>query len=281
MQISFSYVGGYCAFPDYIASSNKSLLALRSPRPCTSSSVLSPPKALIIMAAASSGSKQRHAQSFSGSDEVLVEGGERQFPALREFQIGSVVQGEPVAFSEPGRGRPCLVSGFRIQRDGQAAQKARKALPAFAVNTLSTFGHQEPVQGLRRPQGGSDRAGFSDAVQKIHDGLGVLVLEAPSERNGIIDDEAHGRPSLTRSLILRPRSMTPLLASRRPSAARFAFLRSNPGSAGTSRATAFPWRVITISAPCSTWSRRALNLFFASNDPISRTVHLQLAYILA
>jgi hypothetical protein len=42
------------------------------------------------------------------------------------------------------------------------------------------------------------------------------------------------------------------LASRRPAAARFAFLRSNPGSAGTSLATAFPRRVITISVPCST-----------------------------
>ncbi len=101
--------------------------------------------------AATSGSKQRHAQSFSGSDEVLVEGGERQFPALREFQIGSVVQGEPVAFSEPGRGGPCPVSGFRIQRDGQAAQKARKALPPFRVKAPSAFGHQKPVQGLQRP----------------------------------------------------------------------------------------------------------------------------------
>jgi hypothetical protein len=80
---------------------------------------------------ASSGSKQRHAQSFSGSDEVLVDGGERQFPALSEFQIGSVVQGQPVAFSDPGRGRSCLVSGFRIQCDRQTAQKARKALPPF------------------------------------------------------------------------------------------------------------------------------------------------------
>ena len=49
--------------------------------------------------ASSSGSEQRHAQSFSGSDEVLIEGGERQFPALGEFQIGSVVQGEPVGRS--------------------------------------------------------------------------------------------------------------------------------------------------------------------------------------
>src|SRR5713226_9406559 len=142
----------------------------------------------------------------------------------------------------------------------------------FIVETggAAQHDHQKPVQGVQRPQGGSDSAGFSDAVQKVHDRWGVLVLEAPGERNGIIDEEAHGRPSLTRSLILRPRSMTPLLASRRPAAARFAFSRSNPDSADTSLATAFPWRVITISAPCSTWSRRALNLFFASNDTISR-----------
>jgi len=56
----------------------------------------------------------------------------------------------------------------------------------------------------------------------------------------VIEEETHGRPSSIRFLIFRPRSAIPLLASRRPDAARFAFLRSNPGSAGTSRAISFP-----------------------------------------
>ena len=32
------------------------------------------------------------------------EGGERQLPALREFQLGDVAQGEPVALSQQSRG---------------------------------------------------------------------------------------------------------------------------------------------------------------------------------
>src|SRR5271155_528856 len=55
---------------------------------------VSVPDAVLLKAAAASGSEQRHAQSLSGFDEVHVQGGERQFPALREFEIGRVVQGE-------------------------------------------------------------------------------------------------------------------------------------------------------------------------------------------
>ena len=103
--------------------------------------------------------------------------------------------------------------------------------------------------------------------------MGLLAFKAPRERNGIIDDEAHGRPWLIKSLILRPRSLTPLLASRKPSAARFARARSNPEPVGTSLATALPRRVITISLPRSTWSRSALNLFLTSNAPTSLTLN--------
>jgi len=60
--------------------------------------------------------EQRHVQSFAGSDQVFVQRSEWKFAALREFQIRSVVQSEPVAFSQPGRRRPCLVGSFGIQR---------------------------------------------------------------------------------------------------------------------------------------------------------------------
>jgi len=96
-------------------------------------------------AGSGSGSEQSHAQSFPGGDKVLVQGGQRKSPALREFQIRGVVQSQPVTFSQPGCSRPCLVGGFRIQRDGQAAQKARKPMPTSPVKAPSAFGHQEPV----------------------------------------------------------------------------------------------------------------------------------------
>ena len=58
----------------------------------------------------------------------------------------------------------------------------------------------------------------------------MLVLETPCECDGAIDDKAHTRPWLIKSLIFRRRSLTSLLSSRSPSAARFAFLRSKPAA---------------------------------------------------
>src|ERR1700735_460951 len=95
------------------------------------------------------------------------------------------------------------------------------------------------------------------------------ALKAPRESSGIVDDEAHARPWLIKSLILRPRSLTPLLASRKALAARLARALSYPEPVGTSLAIALPRRVITISPPRSTWSRSALNLFLTSDAPTS------------
>jgi hypothetical protein len=66
---------------------------------------------------------------------------------------------------------------------GQTSQKACEALPAFAVKTFSTLGHQEHVQGFQRPQRGSDSADFGNAIQKFHNRLGLLVLETPRKRD--------------------------------------------------------------------------------------------------
>ena len=60
-------------------------------------------------------SKQYDSQGSPSSDPVFVRGSERKFAALRKFQVGSVVQGEPVAFRQSGANYPCLVSGFRIK----------------------------------------------------------------------------------------------------------------------------------------------------------------------
>ena len=59
-------------------------------------------------------SKQYDSQGSPSSDPVFVRGSERKFAALRKFQVGSVVQGEPVAFRQSGANYPCPVSGFRI-----------------------------------------------------------------------------------------------------------------------------------------------------------------------
>src|SRR5216683_5665868 len=138
MQISFSYVGGYCAFPrlhcvvEQVFACPKvatPLHQLQRSRPAQGIDYHGLPPLQVPSSVMP--------RAFPALNEVLVEGGERQFPAQREFQIGSVVQGESVALSEPSRSRPCLVSGFRVQRDGQVAQKVRKALSPFSVKAPS------------------------------------------------------------------------------------------------------------------------------------------------
>src|SRR5713101_1501419 len=175
--------------------------------------------------AATSGSKQRHAQSFSGSDEVLVEGGERQFPALREFQIGSVVQGEPVAFSEPGGGGPCLSAVSASNVTGRPRRKPARRCRRLGSRRLLRSAIRSPFRASR-----GHREGAMAPVSATRSRRSIIGWVCSSSKHhasatGFIDNEAQGRPSLTRSLILRLRSMTPLLVSRRPAAARFAFLR--------------------------------------------------------
>lgn len=102
-----------------------------------------------------SDSKHSRAQCFSGFDEVLVQGGERQFPALSEFQVGGVVDGKPVTFCKSNSGSPCLISCLSVQRDGQGAQKTYEAVPPVSVNTPPALGHQKTVQRLQRPQDGA------------------------------------------------------------------------------------------------------------------------------
>ena len=105
------------------------------------------PRAPFILRVQRKFTKYSRAQCFCGFDEILVQGGEWQFPALREFQIGGVVHAEPVAFSQSGRRGPGLVSGLSIQSDGQCAQKASQTLPATGVNSPSA-----PSEARSRPR---------------------------------------------------------------------------------------------------------------------------------
>src|SRR6516225_10292765 len=149
-------------------------------------------------------------------------------------------------------------------------QKSSQTLPLRRVEATAPLGDQEPVQGFERPKSRRQGTHLSHALEQGCCYGCPLVFEAPGQRYRVVQDKAHERPSLIRSLILRPPRVTPRLASSRPATARRAFARSKSGPAGTSLATGLPRRVITISSPRSTQSSSVPSRFFAANAPISR-----------
>src|SRR5439155_26623095 len=117
------------------------------------------------------------------------------------------------------------------------------------IEAPAPLADQEPIQSFERPKPGRHGARLSDTLEQGCGCRRPFIFEAPSQRYRVVQDKAHERPSLIRSLILRPPRATPRLASSRPATARRAFARSKSGPAGTSLATGLPRRVMTISAP--------------------------------
>ncbi len=117
-------------------------------------------------------SEKRHAHRFSGSDEVRVQGGEWKAAALREFQVRDVVQGEPVAFSQPGRPRGTTRARRNYRRRSSRAAfidevldfqvTEQDSLAGFAQTIGSAFCLLAVESGLRRhePGNGLSAAGY-------------------------------------------------------------------------------------------------------------------------
>src|SRR5262249_45729163 len=153
--------------------------------------------------------------------------------------------------------RPRLARRVNIELDRQGAQKTGQMLSPGRIETAAPLRYKQAIEGFERPQHRRPGARLADFLQQGRRCCGALVFKAPGQRHGIVEHETHDRPSLIRSLILRPPSVTPRLASSRPATARRAISRSKLGPAGTSLATGLPRRVMMISSPCSTRSSRA------------------------
>jgi len=114
-----------------------------------------------------------------------------------------------------------------VDSDQQFPQEAGQALPHSAADPATALGRQQAVERLDGSELRRQASSLGDTVQQLHDGFGLLVLEAPSEGNGIVEDKAQHRPSLISSFSGRPLSVWPLLALPRPSAAQRALARSS------------------------------------------------------
>ena len=149
--------------------------------------------------------------------------------AAGELEISGVIGRESKALGEAHRRGPRLICRFIIEADRQSPQKTGQTMSPGGIEASAPFGDQ----CFERPEPGRRGARFQQGCRRRR----PLVFKAQRQRPGVIQDKTHDRPSLIRSLILRPPRVTPRLASSRPWTARRAFARSKPRPAGISFAT--------------------------------------------
>jgi len=152
-------------------------------------------------------------------------------PILRaSSRVGCVIGGQPIKLSQLPRGVPRSLGRFIVYPDWKRLKKTEEALPKGAIDPSPSFRRQQSVEGFERPELWRGGALIANPIKQGHDSIGLLVLETPGQSYGVIDNEGHLRPSLTKSLIDRPPRESPRLAVRSPSAAARALARLNPDS---------------------------------------------------
>jgi hypothetical protein len=129
------------------------------------------------------------------SDQLLIEGGERQLPTLGEFQIGRVVKGEPVAIGKEQRLAPRLVVGLRVYRNFEQGQIGKASTAKLRIDPIPAHSHGQAVRHLKPPEAWYYGACISDLVKNCTDYIRRFVAVDPGQRGGTVEDKAHGRPS--------------------------------------------------------------------------------------
>ena len=142
----------------------------------------------------------------TGEDAVRA-GVLRQILANRQFEIGSVVGGEPVGprqrqnlLSQPG-GRTML------DVDRQQAQPFQKLRLLRGVDPAPAFGVEEGVGDLEWPQGRRDRMRRLQAFEDVRRERRGLIRKSPSHRQRRVEHKGSIQnlwPSWRRSLIRSP-----------------------------------------------------------------------------
>ena len=107
-----------------------------------------------------------HARRPRGRPKRPVKCGERKFPALREFQIGRVIdrQAEPLGQTQC-RG-PCVGVRLRINGDRQRAEFRQGIVAERGVDPFAPDRHLKAVGDFQPPQGRNEGAFPDDAVEE-------------------------------------------------------------------------------------------------------------------
>src|SRR5271165_1852295 len=208
-----------------------------------------------------------HAQSYRGLRKVLIFGQERQPAAGRKLKISRVIGGQPLSSRQgqnlaPGPGRR-----FLIDRDRQIRDEIQSCRNIASVNPAALLRLKKHIAQFQMPEAWHDGAIVADTLEQSVGLGGGLVLEAPGQGNGGVDDRfGHGRPLSRSSFQESPPSVVPLRRAFSFSKALFTRARST-FCAPTSRATGLPCLVISTSSPAATRSSSAERCVFASKAP--------------
>ena len=93
-------------------------------------------------------SEKGDAQHRCSAAKFLIQGGQRQFETLGQFQVCGIIKSKPMAFGESHRCRPCLLSSFLIKIDGQITYKPGELMTPHAIQTTAPFSHSQAIKNL-------------------------------------------------------------------------------------------------------------------------------------
>src|ERR1700744_1253987 len=217
----------------------------------------------------SSNSKQVHTFGCGRSSQVVVERCQGKPASLRQLKVCSVIYGQIAVDSERKRCRPRAVVCFCIDSNRKLSKIIQRGIAECRIASAATDSELQHIGDFQSPERRDPCSGILDEVKDLPYCCSRFLGVQPSHGEGTVQDQTHGRP-VSRSAFNSSQSNPPLPLARwriRSNAARAAATSLFP-EFGTSRATGRPWRVMTISSPASTRSRREPRVFFAWNAPI-------------
>src|SRR6266567_3946600 len=217
----------------------------------------------------SSGGVRLDAERRGRAGERLILRRKRQTQAHGELQIGRVIGREaPLAreWQHIAEGAPWQVG---IDTDVELAEDIQEFGGSRPGDAPVFLGAKQNVSDLQGPERRDMSRRGAQSIEKRPCRRCAFVIEAPRNRHRGIEDEASHRLPWSRNFFQDSRASLWPLANALARAIGSPALVRREAPAGTSRATATPRRVITISTPRATSSSSALRCVLASNVPIS------------
>jgi hypothetical protein len=163
----------------------------------------------------------------------------------------------------------CASWRIGIDTDVEVVKNSKELDRARLGDSRAPLGAEQNIPDLQRPERRHVSGCGEQTFKKPPCRWRALIIEAPSGCDRGVENESDHRLPSSRSVFHDSRpSVWPLAkALARATGSPEAGRREPP--TGTSRATATPRRVITISAPRETSSSNSLKCVFASKVPIS------------
>ena len=122
------------------------------------------------------------------SNQSAVEGSQGQRAAERQFQIKSVIDGQPVLARKRQDG--CR-SGICVQLDAQVVEIAEEGIGVLGGQATAPFRDDEDVADLPGEQGRCNATLDRDVLERRHGARILLVGQDPAAGNGSVENDRH------------------------------------------------------------------------------------------